>query len=239
MPSEQQTVTAPSPTVDRHGMSDILNKYIDSLIADGKRHVIDERNTAVTNLTNDWNRSTSELISKRNSEMDSLRKHLPQSGTSFTTGAGLTAGGYGLGRLAALSKRIGKTRGNKAGLVGAGLTAGGIMLKDKLFPRQTQLPSNIPTQWVDPSAQQTPTTSPTTWQKFKNMILPQKGDTERRKWVTDKKYPSLVAGGTKKTSSVPDPDFGLARLPRLCRKERGSVCGTLPPLEKLRRKGLA
>jgi hypothetical protein len=179
-------------SVDRHGMSDMLNKYIDSLIAQNKQSVIDERNKAVTDLTNRWNKNVSGLVTKRNTEIDTLRQAMPNSQTSFTTGTGLTAGGYGLGRLAALVRGVGKTHGNKAGLLGAGLTAGGVMLKDKLLPSKAKLPSVVPSQWVDPSNPSPKKPDPTLWQRLKTLIGGNQPET--RKWVTDKKYPSLVSG---------------------------------------------
>ncbi len=195
-----------STGADRHGMSDTLNKYIDSLIAAGKRSVIDERNKTVTEMTDRWNRNVSYLVGKRNTEIDALRRAMPNSQTSFTTGAGLTAGGYGLGRLAALSKHVGKARGGRAGLIGAGLTAAGVTLKDKLLPGQAKLPSVVPSKWVDPTDPSPKTPDPTLFQKVKNLIGlgPNR---ESRKWVTDKKYPSLIGGGTPKpaTPAVPEP----------------------------------
>lgn len=187
---------------DRHGMSDVLNKYIDSLITSGKRSVIDERNQSITDLTGKWNQNVSDLIGKRNTEIETLRNNMPASQTSFTTGAGLTAGGYGLGRLAALSKHIGKARGGRAGLVGAGLAAGGTMLKDKLMPGKAKLPGVVPDKWVDPSNPSPKAPDPTLFQKIKSLVgMGSKPET--RKWVTDKKYPGTIAGGTPKTPSKP------------------------------------
>lgn len=182
---------------DRHGMGDMLNKHIDSLLTQGKQKVIDERNQAVTDLTGKWNQNISDLVGKRNTEIDTLRQNMPNTQTSFTTGAGLTAGGYGLGRLAALSKHIGRARGGRAGLVGAGLTAGGTILKDKLMPGKGKLPAVVPDKWVDPVNPQRPTPDPTLFQKIKNLIG-MKPKEETRKWVTDKKYPSTISGGTPK-----------------------------------------
>jgi len=186
---------------DRHGMSDVLNKYIDSLMTRNKQSVIDERNQAVTDLTGRWNRNVSDLVGKRNAEIDSLRTAMPTSQTSFTTGASLTAGSYGLGRLAALARGVGKTHGNKAGLIGAGLTAGGITLRDKLFPSQAKLPSVVPSRWVDPSNPSPKKPDPTLWQRIQALIGARQPET--RKWVTDKKYPSLIAGGT------PEKELGV------------------------------
>lgn len=192
-----KTADAPAPAEDRHGMSDVLNRYIDSLISDGKRQVVDERNQTVTDLTGKWNQNVSDLIGKRNTEIEALRQNMPASRTSFTTGAGLTAGGYGLGRLAALSKHIGKARGGRAGLVGAGLTASGIMLGDKFMPGKAKLPSVVPDKWVDPSNPPSKTPDPTLFEKIKNLVgLGSRPET--RKWVTDKKYPGTIGGGTPK-----------------------------------------
>jgi hypothetical protein len=189
---------------DRHGMSDILNRYIDSLISEGKRSVIDERNQAVTDLIGKWNKNVSDLIGRRNTEIDTLKSNMPASQISFTTGAGLTAGGYGLGRLAALSKRIGKAQGGRAGMIGAGLSAGGIMLKDKVMPGKAKLPGVIPDQWVDPSNPSPKMPDPNLFQKIKNLIgLGTKQNT--RRWVTDKKYPGTISGGTAKPQPKQQP----------------------------------
>lgn len=219
---------------DRHGMSDMLNKYIDSLITDGKRSVIDERNNTVTEMTNRWNRNVSDLVGKRNTEIDALRKAMPNSQTSFTTGAGLTAGGYGLGRLAAFAKGMGRIRGNRAGLIGAGLTAAGVTLKDKLLPSQAKLPSVVPSKWVDPTNPSPRKPDPTLFQKIRDLIGPGP-NRESRKWVTDKKYPSLIGGGTPKpaTPAAPEPkptekkpggltDRAAALVARLNALRRGS-----------------
>ena len=132
----------------------------------------------------------SELVGKRNAEIDSIRKNMPQSRTSFTTGAGLTAGGYGLGRLAAMLKRFGPVGKSRAGLIGAGLTAGGIAAKDTLMPTQTKLPTSVATKWVDPS--NPPKSTPSSFMdKIRELIGLQK-EKESVKWVTDKKYPGMV-----------------------------------------------
>jgi len=184
-------------------MSNVLNNYIDSLVANGKRSVIDERNTAVTGLTDKWNQNVSNLVAKRNAEIETLRKAMPTSQTSFTTGAGMTAGGYGLGRLAALCKRIGKMHGNGAGLIVAGLTAGGIMLKDKLMPGKAKLPSVVPSKWVDPSNPSPKMPDPTIWQRIQSLVGARQPET--RKWVTDKKYAPTIGGGTPKPEPQQQP----------------------------------
>jgi len=145
------------PVMDRHAMTDVLNRYIDSLIAEK-------------------NRAASDLVTKRNTEMESLQRDLSGSRTSFSTGTALTASGYGLGRLASLSKRLGRLRGHKAGLLSAGLTAGGLMLKDRFFPNKARLPAGIPIQWPDPTAAQTPSPSPNIWQRLRNLVLPDQAD---------------------------------------------------------------
>jgi hypothetical protein len=142
-----------TPVMDRHAMTDVLNRYIDSLIAEK-------------------NQTISGLVTKRNAEIASLQRNLPGSTTSFTTGAAMTAGGYGLGRLAALSKRLGRLRGHRAGLLSAGLTAGGLMLKDRLFPNKVRLPVHVPEQWPDPSAPQSSSPPPTAWQKLRSLVSP-------------------------------------------------------------------
>ena len=220
--------TAESPVdLDRHGMGDVLNKYIDSLLSQGKQRVVDERNQAVTDLTGKWNKNVSDLIGKRNTEIDTLRQNMPASQTSFTTGAGLTAGGYGLGRLAALSKHIGKARGGRAGLIGAGLTAGGITLKDKLMPGQAKLPSVVPDKWVDPSNPYPTKPNPTLFQKMRSLIGMGPKE-ESRKWVTDKKYPGTIGGGTPKaqpTGGLPKPESQPAGKsePKTPEKKTGSI----------------
>lgn len=222
--------TADTPAdPDRHGTSDMLNRYIDSLIADGKRNVIDERNRAVTDLTGKWNKNISDLVGRRNSEIESLRAAMPNPHTSFSTGAGLTAGGYGLGRLAALSKHIGRARGGRAGLVGAGLTAGGLMLKDRLMPGKGKLPGVVADKWVDPLNPQKATPDPNLWRKIQNLIgMKPLGET--RRWVTDKKYPSTIAGGTPKPAPAekaptPDPSIQTAGKtePQPSEKKTGSI----------------
>ena len=220
--------TADTPVdSDRHGMGDVLNKYIDSLLSQGKQRVIDERNQAVTDLTGNWNKNISDIVGKRNAEIETLRQNMPASQTSFTTGAGLTAGGYSLGRLAALSKHIGKARGGRAGLVGAGLTAGGIALKDKLMPGKAKLPDVIPDKWVDPSNPYPKTPDPTMFQKIKNLVG-MGPKPESRKWVTDKKYPGTIAGGTPKpqpAKQTPAPASQTAGKPepKTPEKKTGSI----------------
>lgn len=207
----RKTADTPIDT-DRHGMGDMLNKHIDSLITHGKQNVIDERNQTVTDMTGRWNRNVSELVGKRNAEIEALRQNMPSSQTSFTTGAGLTAGGYGLGRLAALSKHIGRARGGRAGLIGAGLTAGGIALKDKLLPSQAKLPDVVKDKWVDPSNPYPAKPDPTFLQKIQKLIgLGPKE--ESRKWVTDKKYPSTIPGGSPKPEpKKPEKSGSVDRL---------------------------
>jgi len=152
MKTQIKTANEP-PVMDRHAMTDVLNRYIDSLIAEK-------------------NRTISDLVTKRNTEMESLQRNLPGSRTSFSTGAAMTAGGYGLGRLASLSKRLGRLRGHKAGLLSAGLTAGGLMLKDRLFPNKVRLPASVPKEWPDPITGQTSSPPPNVWQRLSHLVLP-------------------------------------------------------------------
>jgi len=179
-----------SPVMDRHAMTDVLNRYIDSLIAEK-------------------NRTTSDLVTKRNTEMESLQKNLPGSRTSFSTGAAMTAGGYGLGRLASLSKRLGRLRGHKAGLLSAGLTAGGLMLKDRLFPNQVRLPAGVPAEWPDPAALQTSSPSPNAWQRLRNLVRPAQ---------TQNKQAMLPSQVNRRLPQQPERQPSPLRLPSLLPK---------------------
>lgn len=83
------------------------------------------------------------------------------------------------------------------------------MLKDKLMPGKAKLPGVIPDKWVDPSNPAPKRPDPTLFQKIKNLIgMGPKQET--RKWVTDKKYPGTIPGGTPKqppkAQSTPTPN---------------------------------
>ena len=82
------------------GSNEIGNKYLDSMIA--KEQAVAARHRAQSDWGERLIQRQANLIDDLAAKNESLGRNSLQRGTPFATGAALTAGGYGLGRLATL-----------------------------------------------------------------------------------------------------------------------------------------